>query len=200
MKILCIGRNYVEHARELKNEIPDSPLVFMKPSTALWKGENWPMPRFSEDVHYECEWVLRMGMTARNLDEAHALDCVDAMTLGIDFTARDLQAKLKKKGHPWELAKAFDGSAMVGNWIPFNGDDQLFSFYRGEQLLQQGNTRLMMFKLPFLIHYLSQYFTLEPGDLIFTGTPKGVGPVKKGASYAGFLGEEKLLSFSIEDA
>lgn len=198
MKILCIGRNYVDHARELKNEIPDSPLIFMKPATALWEGEKWPMPQFSKDVHYECEWVLRIGKNARNVDGEGALDFVDGMTLGIDFTARDVQSELKKKGHPWELAKAFDGSALVGQWQPFNPKPQQFSFYQGEELLQWGDTDLMIFKLPFLIQHLSQYFTLEPGDMIFTGTPKGVGQVEAGASYAGFLGEKRVLSFGVK--
>jgi len=198
MKILCIGRNYVDHARELKNEIPDRPLIFMKPSTALFEGKKWHMPGFSEDVHYECEWVLRMGKNARNVDEEEALRFVDGMTLGIDFTARDIQSVLKKKGHPWERAKAFDGSAVVGEWQPFNPKPQQFSFYQGEKLLQRGDTDLMIFKLPFLIHHLSQYFTLEPGDLIFTGTPQGVGRVEASASYAGFLGGKSVLSFEVE--
>lgn len=198
MKILCIGRNYVDHARELKNEIPERPLVFMKPSTALSEGENWHMPEFSNEIHYECEWVLRIGKKARNVVESRALDLVDSMTLGIDFTARDLQAELKKKGHPWELAKAFDGSALLGTWVPFLPGPQEFFFYKGEQLLQEGHTDLMMFKLPFLIHYCTQYFTLEPGDLIFTGTPKGVGPVEKGASYTAYLGAEQVLSFQVD--
>jgi 2-keto-4-pentenoate hydratase/2-oxohepta-3-ene-1,7-dioic acid hydratase in catechol pathway len=197
MKIICIGRNYLEHAKELKNEVPGSPLIFMKPETSLMRGNRWEHPTFSKNVHYECEWVVRISKKAKNIDVKIALEHVDAMSLGIDFTARDIQTHLKSKAHPWELAKAFDQSAFVGEMLDFTSDDQNFQLYRNEVLVQNGNTKSMIFSLPYLIQYTSQFFTLNPGDLIFTGTPHGVGQVIRGDQFRALLNEQEVFNLNI---
>ncbi len=198
MKILCAGRNYAEHAVELKNAAPTTePVLFMKPESALILGDTAQIPSFTTDMHYECELVLRIGTTLRNAAESEALAAVDAVTVGLDFTARDVQARLKNAGLPWELAKAFDGSAAAGRWVPLQGTEglgaQRFSLRKSGEEVQIGHAADMIFSPAALLSFASRYFTLHPGDLFFTGTPAGVGQVAPGDVLEGFLGEERLL-------
>ena len=204
MKIFCVGRNYAEHAKELGNALPEAPVIFMKPDTALLApGAKFEYPSFTSDLHYEIELVLRIGKTAKNISAANALSCVDAITVGIDFTARDVQAGLKSKGLPWEKAKAWDNSAIVGEWKPFNaeanadGGEILFSLTKNGQKAQSGTTQDMIYSFETLLEHISGYFTLSPGDLVYTGTPAGVGPCLPGDTLAGFLGDEKLFELAI---
>ena len=200
MKIFCVGRNYAEHAKELGNALPEAPVIFMKPDTALLAtGAKFEYPSFTSDLHYEIELVLRIGKTAKNIPAANALSCVDAITVGIDFTARDVQAGLKSKGLPWEKAKAWDNSAIVGEWKPFNADEGeiLFSLTKNGQKVQMGTTQDMIYSFETLLEHISGYFTLSPGDLVYTGTPAGVGPCLPGDTLAGFLGDEKLFELAI---
>jgi 2-keto-4-pentenoate hydratase/2-oxohepta-3-ene-1,7-dioic acid hydratase in catechol pathway len=204
MKIFCVGRNYAEHAKELGNALPEAPVIFMKPDTALLApGAKFAYPSFTSDLHYEIELVLRIGKTAKNIAAANALSSVDAITVGIDFTARDVQAGLKSKGLPWEKAKAWDNSAIVGEWKPFNaeanadGGEILFSLTKNGQTAQSGTTQDMIYSFETLLEHISGYFTLSPGDLVYTGTPAGVGPCLPGDTLAGFLGDEKLFELAI---
>jgi 2-keto-4-pentenoate hydratase/2-oxohepta-3-ene-1,7-dioic acid hydratase in catechol pathway len=200
MKIFCVGRNYAEHAKELGNALPEAPVIFMKPDTALLApGAKFEYPSFTSDLHYEIELVLRIGKTAKNIPAANALSCVDAITVGIDFTARDVQAGLKSKGLPWEKAKAWDNSAIIGDWKPFNADagEILFSLTKNGQKVQSGTTLDMIYSFETLLEHISGYFTLSPGDLVYTGTPAGVGPCLPGDTLAGFLGDEKLFELAI---
>jgi len=203
MKIFCIGRNYVDHISELNNEIPEAPVVFMKPQTALLTG-NKPFyyPNFTQNLHYECEIVLRICKNGKSVQEKFAHTYYDAVTVGIDFTARDLQDHQKAKGLPWEIAKAFDHSAVVGQWqILSDTDKQLplqFCLAKNQQLVQQGQTSNMMYSFDKIIAYISMYFSLNTGDLIFTGTPKGVGPVQIGDMLSAQLGDTELLNFEIK--
>jgi acylpyruvate hydrolase len=201
MKIICIGRNYVEHIHELQNEIPESPVVFMKPSTALLRnGEAFYHPEFSNDIHYETELVLRICKQGKHISEKFAHKYFDAVALGIDFTARDLQSSLKQKGLPWEVAKAFDGAAVVGKFIPltsFSNPEKInFHLLLNGTKAQEGNSEMMMYSFAKIIAYTSQFFTLQKGDLIYTGTPKGVGAIQIGDYLEGFLENEK--NFSVE--
>jgi 2-keto-4-pentenoate hydratase/2-oxohepta-3-ene-1,7-dioic acid hydratase in catechol pathway len=203
MKIFCIGRNYGEHAAELKNDIPDAPVVFMKPPTALLT-ENKPFyyPNFTKDLHYECEIVLRMGKNGKSVSPKFASTYIEAITVGIDFTARDLQEQQKQKKLPWEIAKAFDHSAVIGQWQKWEEYSQLpsleFSLQQNNHLVQQGNTADLLFSFESIISYISTYFTINMGDLIFTGTPKGVGPVTIGDTLQAKLFDKELLHFDIK--
>ena len=203
MKIICVARNYAEHARELKNEIPDQPVLFIKPDTAL-KRKAMPffLPGFSKEVHYETEVVLRISKNGKNIGEKFAHKYFDAVTAGIDFTARDLQSELKKKGWPWEIAKGFDGSACVGDFLSKTRFENLealnFCMYKNKQLAQKGNTKDMIFSYPKIISYASQFFTLLKGDLIFTGTPFGVGAVAFNDHIECFIEDESLLEFDVK--
>lgn len=204
MKIFCVGRNYAEHAKELGNALPEAPVIFMKPESALLAaGARFEYPGFTSDLHYEIELVLRIGKTAKNIVAANALSFVDAITVGIDFTARDVQAGLKSKGLPWEKAKAWDNSAIVGEWKSFNaeanadGAEILFSLTKNGQTAQSGTTQDMIYSFETLLEHISGYFTLSPGDLVYTGTPAGVGPCLPGDTLAGFLGDEKLFELAI---
>ena len=200
MKIFCVGRNYAEHAKELGNALPEAPVIFMKPDTALLAtGAKFEYPSFTSDLHYEIELVLRIGKSAKNIAAANALSCVDAITVGIDFTARDVQAGLKSKGLPWEKAKAWDNSAIIGEWKPFNADasEILFFLTKNGQKAQMGTTQDMIYSFETLLEHISGYFTLSPGDLVYTGTPAGVGPCLPGDTLAGFLGDEKLFELAI---
>ena len=200
MKIFCVGRNYAEHAKELGNALPEAPVIFMKPDTALLApGAKFAYPSFTSDLHYEIELVLRIGKTAKNIPAANALSCVDAITVGIDFTARDVQAGLKSKGLPWEKAKAWDNSAIIGEWKPFNADasEILFFLTKNGQKAQMGTTQDMIYSFETLLEHISGYFTLSPGDLVYTGTPAGVGPCLPDDTLAGFLGDEKLFELAI---
>lgn len=200
MKIFCVGRNYAAHAKELGNALPEAPVIFMKPDTALLApGARFEYPSFTSDLHYEIELVVRIGKMAKNIAASNALSCVDAITVGIDFTARDVQAELKSKGLPWEKAKAWDNSATIGDWKPFNTDGGkiLFSLTKNGQTVQSGTTQDMIYSFETLIEHISGYFTLSPGDLVYTGTPAGVGPCLPGDTLAGFLGDEKLFELAI---
>lgn len=201
MKIICIGRNYADHANELNNAVPERPLWFMKPDTALLKdNEPFYIPDFTKDLHYECEVVLRICKAGRHIDEAFADRYYDRVTLGIDFTARDIQDEKKKKGLPWEEAKAFDGSAVIGRWLPAASVPFPFSFSleKNGQTVQNGRTADMLFTPARLISYVSQFVTLKVGDLIYTGTPAGVGPVHIGDRLCGKLENDMLFNFEIK--
>lgn len=201
MKILCVGRNYAEHARELNNAVPDKPMLFMKPATALLVGgKPFYYPDFSKDIHYELEIVLRIAGNCRHVEPAFAHKYYSEIALGIDFTARDLQEECKRKGHPWEIAKAFDHSAAVGDFIPIpdNYKDGLrFELRKNGNPVQLGNTLDMIYSFEDLIVYSSRFFKLQSGDYFFTGTPAGVGPVQPGDLLEGFLEGQKLLHCEI---
>lgn len=202
MKIICIGRNYVDHARELKNEVPSKPVFFMKPDTALVTGNRpFPYPEFSGDVHHELEVVIRIRQTVKGIGEELANGYFDEIGLGVDFTARDLQGEMKKKGLPWEIAKAFDGSAPVSDFHPLSGYGDIhhlsFRLDLNGKTVQDGNTSLMIFSFEKIIAYVSRFITLGKGDLIFTGTPAGVGPVVTGDRLEAYLEGEKLMDFLV---
>lgn len=202
MKIICIGRNYAEHAQELGNEIPESPVIFMKPDTAvLKKGSDFYIPEFSNDVHYELEVVLKISKGGKYIQEENADKHYDEIGLGIDFTARDLQSQLKAKGLPWELSKAFDGSAVISEFFKkedFDMKNLNFSLLKNKEEVQNGNTSLMIFSPEKIIAFVSQYFTLKVGDLIFTGTPKGVGKVSENDILEAFLEKQKVFDLQIQ--
>jgi 2-keto-4-pentenoate hydratase/2-oxohepta-3-ene-1,7-dioic acid hydratase in catechol pathway len=202
MSIFCIGRNYVAHAHELGNEVPTSPVIFMKPSTAvLAEGKNFTIPSFTNDLHYEGELVLRVSKEGKNLKAPTVLDYCDAITVGIDFTARDLQNKLKEKGLPWEKAKAFDDAAILGKWTPLTGamlaSPIRFSLHKNGTIVQDGDSSLMIFPLATILESLTEYFTIYPGDLIYTGTPVGVGPTNKGDVFEGYFEANQVFSVKV---
>ncbi|MFY7901152.1 MAG: fumarylacetoacetate hydrolase family protein [Chitinophagaceae bacterium] len=203
MKIFCIGRNYSEHAKELGNDIPDEPVIFMKPKSALLQLQNpFYYPEFSNELHYEAEIVLRICKNGRYIQPKHAAKYFNAYTIGIDFTARDIQAELKKKGLPWEKAKAWDNSAVIGNWIELSTntlqDPILFSLKMNGKIVQQGNTKEMIFSFNNIISHISNYFSLNIGDLIYTGTPAGVGECVVGDVLEGFIAEQKMFELEIK--
>jgi len=191
MKIICIGRNYAKHIEELANERPEHPVVFLKPDSAILPKKNpFFIPPFSNDVHYEVEVLVKINKVGKHIDAKFAHKYYDEIGLGIDFTARDVQAKCKEKGLPWEKAKAFDGSAIVGEFYDKNEFDLTnikFQLYKNEELVQDGNSEHMLWKIDELIAYVSQYFTLKKGDIIFTGTPAGVGKVSENDVLKGVL-------------
>ncbi len=202
MSIFCIGRNYVAHAHELGNEVPTSPVIFMKPSTAvLAEGKNFTIPSFTNDLHYEGELVLRVSKEGKNLKAPNVLDYCDAITVGIDFTARDLQNKLKEKGLPWEKAKAFDDAAILGKWTPLTAailaSPIHFSLHKNGTIVQDGDSSLMIFPLATILESLTEYFTIYPGDLIYTGTPVGVGPTNKGDVFEGYFEANQVFSVKV---
>ncbi|MDI9357408.1 MAG: fumarylacetoacetate hydrolase family protein [Phycisphaerales bacterium] len=204
MKILCIGRNYVEHAIELNNRVPEEPIIFLKPATALNTTRIFHLPTFSQDIHYEVEIVLCIGRVGKAIPKEDALSYVDSLTLGIDFTARDIQTTLKSKGLPWEKAKAFDGSAVIGKKIPFHSmADRLssinFSLLKNGATVQSGNTGLMLFDFATIVSFCSIYFTLEVGDLIFTGTPSGVGSCKHNDQLTGTIEGHDFFNIAVLD-
>lgn len=203
MKLICIGRNYTEHIKELENEKPVNPVVFLKPDTSiLLKKQPFFIPDFSNDVHYEVEILIKINRIGKHIDKKFAHKYYDEISLGIDFTARDLQNELKAKGLPWEKAKAFDGAAVIGKWISKtnfkNIDDINFSLYKNETIVQQGNTNLMLWKIDELIEYVSKYFTLKIGDIIFTGTPAGVGKVVANDKLKGYIENQELFSIVVK--
>ena len=199
MKIFCVGRNYSEHAKELNNAIPEAPVIFMKPPTALLKGKDFYMPEFSKDMHFECELVYRVCKNGKHIAAQFASKYVDAVAVGIDFTARDVQSNQKTKGLPWEIAKAFDNSAVVSEFTPISAiahpSSINFSMEKNGTTVQTGNSADMLYAIDTIIEYLSQFFTLQQGDLIYTGTPAGVGPVAIGDMLTGYL--EGVKSFEI---
>ncbi|HUH51147.1 MAG TPA: fumarylacetoacetate hydrolase family protein [Flavobacterium sp.] len=202
MKIICIGRNYVEHISELENERPEEPVIFLKPDTAvLSKTADFYIPAFSDDVHHEIELVIKIDKVGKYIDVKFAHKYYSEITVGIDFTARDLQKKLKDKGLPWEKAKAFDGSAVVGAFIPvsaLNVDDLNFELLKNGNSQQKGNTKQMLWKVDELIAYASQFFTLKKGDLIFTGTPSGVSKVIAEDTLEGKLEGQSLFKVNVK--
>lgn len=203
MKFICIGRNYVEHAKELGNEVPEEPVIFMKPQSALLPS-NAPFyyPAFTNELHYECEVVLKISKNGKYIAEENAHQFYNAISVGIDFTARDVQSELKKKGLPWEKAKAWDHSAVLGKWNPLAPDldrkNILFSMKKNGELVQSGNTRDMIHSFDQIIAHVSHYFSLNIGDVIFTGTPKGVGECLVGDDLEGFLGDESLFKIKVQ--
>lgn len=202
MKLICIGRNYVDHIEELKNERPDEPVVFIKPDSAILpKEQDFYIPEFSNDVHYEVEVLVKIKKVGKHIAKEFAHKYYDEVGLGIDFTARDLQSKLKTKGLPWEKAKGFDGAAVVGNWLPkkkFQSmDDLSFSLVKNGETVQDGNTSLMLWKIDEIIAYVSTFFMLKKGDIIFTGTPAGVGKVSPNDYLVGTLEGEQLFDINV---
>jgi 2-keto-4-pentenoate hydratase/2-oxohepta-3-ene-1,7-dioic acid hydratase in catechol pathway len=203
MKIICVGRNYAEHIKELNNEQPDDPVIFMKPETAVpLKNEPFFYPDFSSDVHHEVEILVKINRVGKNINEKFAYKYYDEIGVGVDFTARDLQSKLKAKGLPWELAKGFNGSAPISSFIPKTDFPDLqnlnFRLDINGETRQQGNTSLMLFKIDYLISFVSRYFLLQQGDILFTGTPKGVGPVQIGDKLTAYIEDRPMLTFDVK--
>jgi len=200
MKIICVGRNYQKHIEELNNEIPEEPVIFIKPDSALLRN-NAPffIPEFSNDVHYEVEIVVKIKKLGRHIPVDFALDYIDSVALGIDFTARDKQSELKKKGLPWEKSKGFDHSAVISKFIPIpaNLDTLEFRLEKNGEVVQRGNTSMMINPFSNLISHISEYFTLKIGDYIYTGTPEGVGPIKSGDHLKGFIEETLMFDFVV---
>ncbi len=203
MKIFCVGRNYAEHAKELKNEVPEEPVIFMKPKSALLQPHTpFYYPEFSNELHYEAELVLRVSKNGKYIQARHAPRYYNAITVGIDFTARDIQQELKKKGLPWEKAKAWDNSAVIGEWVeltpemlkkPFN-----FSLNNNGETVQKGVSTDMLFSFDAIVSFISQYFSLNIGDLIFTGTPAGVGECVVGDVLEGYLEQKKMFELEVK--
>lgn len=203
MKIICIGRNYVDHAKELNNAVPTEPVVFMKPDSAILQSTKpFFIPSFTQDVHHELEVVVKIKKVGKHIQKKFARKYYDSYTVGIDFTARDLQSELKSKGLPWEKAKAFDGSAPVGKFIKLkdteNLDDIQFSMTKNGELVQEGNTKDMLFSVDSIIEHVSKYYTLKIGDLIFTGTPAGVSRVVIGDVLVAKVGSQSLLTIPVK--
>jgi len=203
MKIICIGRNYTDHIEELENERPTEPVVFLKPDTSiLLKRQPFFIPDFSSDVHHEVEILVKINKVGKHIAKKFAHKYYDDIGLGIDFTARDLQSKLKAKGLPWEKAKAFDGAAVLGEWLPKSNFKDLnnlnFSLKKNEDIVQSGNTSLMLWKIDEIIEYISKYFTLKIGDIIFTGTPAGVGKVVANDRLEGFIEDKQLFLITVK--
>lgn len=203
MKILCIGRNYAEHIAELQNERPSEPVIFIKPDTALLRdNEPFYIPDFSNDLHYEVEIVLKINKMGKNIEAKFASKYYDEIGIGIDFTARDVQAKLKEKGLPWEKAKGFNGSAPVSGFFPKSEIADMnnlnFRLEINNEIRQNGNTSMMLWNFDEIIAEISKYFTLKTGDLIFTGTPAGVGAVKIGDRLTAYIEDRKMLDFEIK--
>lgn len=202
MKIICIGRNYIDHAKEMNSPIPKEPLFFMKPDTALFRETNFYYPGFTSDLHHEVELVVKISKVGKHISVKNAPNYYNFIGLGIDFTARDIQRQCKEKGLPWEKAKAFDNSAVISQ--QFISKDELelgninFSLTKNENTVQSGNSVDMLFHIDELISYVSQFVTLKTGDLIYTGTPEGVGPVKMGDELTGFLNGNKMFSLKIK--
>jgi len=203
MKIFCVGRNYVEHAKELNNDVPAEPVIFLKPKSALLlPNSQFYYPQFTNELHYEAELVLHISKNGKYVDEAQAHKYYDTISVGIDFTARDVQTELKKKGLPWEKAKAWDGSAVLGK-LKAVSPEMLknpieFSLQLNNEVVQKGNSGLMIFPFNRIIADISQYFAINIGDLIYTGTPSGVGECVVGDVLSGFLGDEKMFEIEIK--
>ncbi len=202
MKIICIGRNYADHAAEMNAEVPSSPVFFMKPDTAVLKDDVFYFPGFTNEIHYECELVVKIDRVGKHIDAAFGHKYYSSVGLGIDFTARDLQAECKSKGLPWEIAKAFDQSAVVSSeWIPITHEDfdsLSFEFHQNGIRKQHGNPTMMLFNIDQIIAYVSKFITLKTGDLIFTGTPAGVGPIAIGDELVGTLNGQEMYRISVK--
>ena len=203
MKIICIGRNYLKHARELEHDIPTEPVFFMKPdSSLLLDNRHFYLPGFSNEIHYEVELVVKINRLGKTIEARYAHRYYEEIGLGVDFTARDLQRQLIEKGLPWEKSKAFDSSAVLGEFIPKEELGDLgqidFSLRKNGEIVQHGNSRDMIFAVDTIIEHVSQFVTLKIGDLIYTGTPAGVGPVKINDQLEGFIGERKMFDFLVK--
>jgi 2-keto-4-pentenoate hydratase/2-oxohepta-3-ene-1,7-dioic acid hydratase in catechol pathway len=203
MKIFCVGRNYVAHVKELGNEIPDEPVIFMKPKSALLQPHTpFYYPEFTNELHYECELVLRISKNGKYIQDKFAGKYYDAVTVGIDFTARDIQNELKEKGLPWEKAKAWDNSAAIGKWIILsnikNKKDINFCLYKNKELVQQSNSNMMIHNFDKIVSYISTFFSVNIGDLVFTGTPAGVGEIVVGDELEGFIEDESMLQLEVK--
>lgn len=203
MKIFCIGRNYVNHVKELGNDVPEEPVVFLKPRSALLKPHlPFYYPEFTNELHYEAELVLRISKNGRYINRRYAYQYYDAITVGIDFTARDLQNELKRKGLPWEKAKAWDNSAVIGKWRPIgdfvNRKEIRFGLYKNGELVQDAHSGKMIFSFETILVNLSKYFTLNIGDIVFTGTPEGVGETLPGDELEAILEDESVLKLTVE--
>ena len=203
MKLICIGRNYAQHISELKSEKPSEPVVFLKPDTAiLLKKQPFFIPDFSNEVHHEVEVLVKINRVGKYIDSKFAHKYYEQIGLGIDFTARDLQQELKGKGLPWEKSKAFDGSAVIGKWVSKSNYENVnnipFSLFKNNQIVQSSTTEDMLWGIDEIIAYVSQYFTLKIGDVIFTGTPSGVGKVQSNDFLKGYIGEEEFFSIKVK--
>lgn len=203
MKIIAIGRNYAEHIKELNNERPDEPVIFTKPETAILRdNEPFYYPDFSQDIHHEVEIIIKISKMGKNIEEKFAHKYYDEIGIGIDFTARDIQSKLKAKGLPWDLAKGFNGSAPISAFVPKSNfaDLQNINFHLNvnNSLRQEGNTSMMLYPIDTIIAFISKYFTLKTGDIIFTGTPAGVAAVKTGDTLTAFIENDKMLEFEVK--
>ena len=203
MKIICIGKNYVKHIKELNGSFENNPTIFMKPdSSVIQKNQPFFIPEFSNQIHYELELILKFSKVGKHIDKDFCLKYISHFSLGIDFTARDLQNDLKLKGLPWEISKSFDNSALIGEWIPYDDKIDLnninFSLKKNGKIVQKSNSSKMIWKITELINYVSKYFTIKIGDIMFTGTPEGVGKVKIGDFLEGFIDKEKIFEIKIK--
>lgn len=203
MKIFCVGRNYAAHAEELGNDVPEEPIIFMKPKSALLQSHTpFYYPEFTNELHYECELVLRISKNGKYIQDRFANKYYDAVTVGIDFTARDVQNELKSKGLPWEKAKAWDNSAVIGKWVPFqdlkNKKEIDFSLLKNKEVVQNGNSNQMIHNFDRIVSYISNYFSVNIGDLVFTGTPQGVGECVVGDELEGMLDSEQMFNLEIK--
>ena len=203
MKIICIGRNYIDHIKELSNQKPMNPVVFLKPdSSVIAKNQNFIIPSFSNEIHHEVELVVKINKVGKHIDKSFSHKYYDEIGLGIDFTARDIQSNLKEKGHPWEKSKAFDNSCMVGNFLKKETLEDIskieFSLKKNNEIVQSGCSNDMLWKIDELISYVSQYFTLKIGDLIFTGTPSGVSKVESGDRLEGYILSNKMFTLKVK--
>ena len=203
MKIICIGRNYIDHIKELSNQKPLNPVVFLKPdSSVIAKNQNFIIPSFSNEIHHEVELVIKINKVGKHIDKSFSHKYYDEIGLGIDFTARDIQSNLKEKGHPWEKSKAFDNSCMVGNFLKKEKLEDIskieFSLKKNNEIVQSGCSNDMLWKIDELISYVSQYFTLKIGDLIFTGTPSGVSKVESGDILEGYISSIKMFTLKVK--
>jgi len=203
MKIFCVGRNYVAHAEELGNDVPDEPVIFMKPKSAMLQPHApFYYPEFTNELHYECELVLRISKNGKYIQDKFASKYYDAITAGIDFTARDIQTELKAKGLPWEKAKSWDNSAVIGKWVPLselkNKKDISFGLYKNKELVQKGSSASMIHDFDSIVAYISNYFSVNIGDVIFTGTPAGVGEVVVGDELEGVLEDTSMFKLEVK--
>ena len=201
MKIICIGRNYVDHIDELKHDIPKNPIIFFKPSICKLEGSDFKIPDFSSDIHHEIEIIYKISKSGKNIPISDSINYISGIGLGIDFTARDIQSKFKEKGLPWSISKSFDNSAAISKFKSLDEFKDIenidFSLSKNSTKVQSGNSKLMIFKIEYLIHYISQFISLEENDIIFSGTPKGVDKLKVGDKLEGYIENEKILNINI---
>ena len=201
MKIICIGRNYVDHVDELNNDIPKNPIIFFKPSICKLEGFDFKIPEFSSDIHHEIEIIYKISKSGKNIAISDSINYISGIGLGIDFTARDIQSKFKEKGLPWSISKSFDNSAAISKFKSLDEFKDIenidFSLSKNSIKVQSGNSKLMIFKIEYLIHYISQFISLEENDIIFSGTPKGVDKLKVGDKLEGYIENEKILNINI---